>query len=274
MKRFLHIVAVLFCFSLLAFEPAPKQTLELDYKWEDQFSNADEEKIKEWLGGVSDAVASTFGSYPFRVKLYIHRSDASEPVPWAETVRYGEQGVHFYVDPDYDLEDFQMDWTAAHELSHLSIPYVGRDNMWFSEGYASFWQWKVLKEQGIYSQKEIDKKYRAKLNRVIPGYDSDRTFLEVADQMRRQRNYPGLYWGGSCYFFEVDRMLKKEHNTSLREVIRTYQSRGRLADDSLEDLIKSLDDISRSKVFSKVLKKYTDGPAREAVNQDVLDLHF
>ena len=80
----------------------------------------------------------SIGSYPFTVTYYLSRKDnASEPVPWANTVRSGEQAVEFYVDPSYDLSEFLADWTAPHEISHLSIPYVGRSNMWFSEGYAS-----------------------------------------------------------------------------------------------------------------------------------------
>ena len=157
LKPFFLILAFGTGFLTVSFQ-SPKAELKVEYIWEDDFSASETKKIEAWLGGVSEAVAQTFGLYPFTVKLYIHRSSAKEPVPWAETSRNGEQAVHFYVDPSYSLQDFQMDWTAAHEISHLSIPFVGRSNMWFSEGYASYWQWQILLLLGMYATNEIKKK--------------------------------------------------------------------------------------------------------------------
>ena len=158
-----------------------------------------------------------------------------------------------------------MDWTAAHELSHLSIPFVGRSNMWFSEGYASYWQWQILLQQGIYSINEIQHKYRDKLDKIKPFYASDESFLETSGKLRTNHNYPAVYWGGVCYFFQVDSLLRQNHNTTLRAVIRNYQKNGRMTDESLEELISSLDAISKSKVFSKMLYTFQNGSAKESV---------
>jgi hypothetical protein len=243
----------------------PGKNLKTSLIWTDTFTPEEKQKLTSWLDGVSEAVAATFGGYPFQVNLYIHRSSGNEPVPWAETSRNGEQGVHFYVNTKYSLQDFQRDWTAAHEIAHLSIPFVGRENMWFSEGYASYWQWIILYKQGIYSSTEIEEKYKAKMDLVLPYYDTERSFIETSGKLRSKRNYPGLYWGGACYFFRVDEVLKKEHETSLGEVISAYQSDGRLDDQSLEDLVASLDRISESSVFSEMLETFQNGAAIDAV---------
>ena len=266
--RFPKTLILAFIISLVfsngSFRP-PKEILKVAYIWEDEFSAKETQQIETWLSGVSEAIAQSFGAYPFTVKLYIHRTSGREPVPWAETSRSGEQAVHFHIDPGFALKDFQKDWTAAHELSHLSIPFIGRSNMWFSEGYASYWQWQVLQQQGIYTAKEIQKKYSDKLKNILPYYNSNDSFIEVSGKLKKAHNYSALYWGGACYFFQVDALLKQDHNSSLREVIRKYQNNGRLTDDSLEDLISSLDEISKSTVFSEMLYAFQKGSAKDAV---------
>lgn len=243
----------------------PDEELDTEYVWKDEFSQSEVQKIQLWLDGVSDAVVKTFGSYRFPVKFYIHRINGREPVPWAETSRDGEQAVIFHVDPDYSLEEFQLDWTAPHEIAHLSIPFIGRSNMWFSEGYSSFWQWQILMEQELYSKKEIKKKYHSKMERIKPSYNTDANFIETSQKLLSQHNYPAVYWGGACYFFKVDALLKQNYNSSLKEVISDYQHDGRLNDDTFEDLIQSLDRISESKVFSEMLDTFREGSARDAV---------
>lgn len=74
-----------------------------------------------------------------------------------------------------------------------------------------------------------------------------------------------MYWGGACYFFQVDSILMLNYNLSLNEVIRNYQSNGRLTDETLEELINSLDRISNSKVFSETLYTFQNSSATEAV---------
>ncbi len=211
------------------------------------------------------ATIETLGGYLFTVNLYINRKPSKEPLPWAMTIRDGEQGIQFHIDTKYSLKEFQMDWTAAHELSHLSIPYVGRSNMWFSEGYASFWQWQILMQQGLYSEKEVMAKYMAKFNRIKGSYDTSESFLNSSNSLKSRHNYPGVYWGGACYFFKVNELLKSKHNTSLGEVIKIYQTTYRLKDEGLHDVILSLDKISKSKAFSSTLKTFESGSEKEVV---------
>ena len=180
-----------------------KSNLDYTINWEGEFSKPQKQKVETWLEEVSKAVYTTLGRYPFQVKYNIYMKESfSEPVPWANTIRHDEQGVNFHIDPSFSLNAFQMDWTAAHEISHLSIPFVGRENMWFSEGYASYLQWQILRMQGLYSSEEIEQKYKNKIALVKTAYATDNTFLSQAEQLRRNHNYPALGW---CMLFYVSR---------------------------------------------------------------------
>ena len=246
LKSYLIIVILVF---LSAFSNS-NGNLNYFIKWEGSFTKSEKLKIETWLNDVSVAINKTLGHYPFKVNYYIYKSTRNEPVPWANTERSNIQGVHFHVNLSFSLEDFKKDWTAAHEISHLSIPYVGIENMWFSEGYASFMQWKILEEQGVYTAVEIDNIYDKKLKSIRSVYNSSEPFLSICNAQKKLNNYPALYYGGACYFMHIDSELKKI-NKSLPEIIKLYQNNGRNSDDNLHEVIASLDNISKTKLFSK-----------------------
>lgn len=256
-------IILLALLPLLIYPLNPAENREeaaVKYIWEDNFTAAEKAKITTWLNEVTLATQKTLGTYPFTMNLYIHRSNGNEPVPWAETTRWGEQGVHFHVNTKYSLGDFKMDWTAAHEISHLSIPFVGRQNSWFSEGYASYWQWIILKNAGYYNAQEIAAKYRAKFNQVKRYYENNDSFKECATKLRQQHNYKAFYWGGACFFFELDGLLQAR-NSSLQQLIVTYQNQGRSEDENLEEVLASLDQIAGDQLVSKTYKMYTQEKA-------------
>ncbi len=233
--------------------------------WEDYFNRAEKEKLNTWLQRISTAAHETLGAFPFDINLYIHRSEnKNEPVPWAHTIRDNEEGVHFYVCADFPLEAFMEDWTAPHEISHLSIPYLEKKNMWFSEGYASYMQYLVMLQAGVLTANEMTVKYRSKLQKISPVYDSEDKFLALSEQLKKRHNYPAVYWGGACLFMQADSILRTE-NLRVTDVIKQYQSHGRASDQNLDDLVASLDEISQSTIFSDLLNQFQNGTARQAV---------
>jgi hypothetical protein len=263
MQRSIFILILIFLFNSAL--PAVL-VAKTNIIWKDRFTRSEKEKLTIWLRDVSSAVSETLGDFPFDVNLYIHRSEnKNEPVPWAHTIRSEEEGVHFYVNTDFTLEVFQKDWTAPHEIAHLSIPYLGKKNMWFSEGYASYMQYQVMRQGGVMTTNEVIEKYASKLYSIKSTYDSDADFLAVSKQLKNRYNYPAVYWGGACYFYQADSILRLEKNMSLTDVIVQYQERGRESDQSLEELISSLNEISESYVFSDLLHLFQNGSAKEAV---------
>lgn len=270
MNRFRFTLAFLLSAGIalvfLGWSPAGDAHFKHRIIWEDRFIDAEKEMLTQWVEEVGQATAEVLGPYPFTVNIYMHRRNGgNEPVPWANTVRDGEQGVHFHVVMDYDLKDFQSDWTASHEISHLSIPHLGRENMWFAEGYASFMQWHILKHQGLFTEKEVKDKYNKRIEMAISKFKTDQPFPEACRQMLKRYDYPGVYWGGACYFFQVDALLKKEKGISLPEVIQRYQQNGRMEGHDLDELVAALDELSDSSIFSKRLKAFREESSREVI---------
>ncbi|MCO4805837.1 MAG: hypothetical protein KC456_04520 [Flavobacteriales bacterium] len=265
MKYFLNF---LFIGVLLLQSMEPEAAINYRIVWKENFTESEKTKVESWLSTCTQAVSTCLGDYPFEVTYYMHRREnASEPVPWANTIRNGEQGVEFYIDPTFDLKDFLDDWTAPHEIAHLSIPYVGKENMWFSEGYASYMQYLIMVEMDVLEQDEAEERMQERMNKIVGKYNTTEDVVSVNRALIAKHNYPAAYWGGACYFAHVNKALMTEKGVSLMQVIQGYQSSNRLSDASLEEVISSLDIQSGTRLFRKWYELFLNAPSKDLINR-------
>lgn len=252
--------------TILAYSQFEEPTSNIVWHWEDDFSTTEQAKVEEWLNSVTSAAEATLGVYPFHMHFYIHkRKGSAEPVPWASTRRNVVQGIDFHIDPSYPLQSFLNDWTAPHEISHLSIPYLGNDHAWFAEGYASFMQYQIMQKLGICSAEQVRAIYAEKIEGVRSSFDQDWDFVTIARDLRSRNRYSDMYWGGASYFMQIDKRLADEHGQFLSDFIKDYLLCFRLKDESLEELIESWDHLLGEAIFSELLHTYQSAPASEVL---------
>ena len=196
-------------------------------------------------------------------------------MPWAHTQRDGVQGIRFNVDPRHALAVFRRDWTAPHEMSHLILPYLGREQAWFAEGFASYMQHQVMYASGAWSREEIMQRYQARLDKAAAAYQyTDRPFVEVVPELRAERKYPTMYWGGAVYFLQLDKALKSNHNTSLIELLSAYMRCCRRDQDDLDNLIAAFDRLIGATVSTDLLEAFRvkkDFPDYGRIEPEVVD---
>jgi hypothetical protein len=230
----------------------------LRFHWEDIFADSEQRKLKLWIEETHDALEALVGVLPFELHVHFHRRDgAREPVPWAHTRRSRRQSVHFYVDPQFSSDALRRDWTASHELSHLVLPYLGSEHIWFAEGFASYMQYQVMQSAGTLSASEVEERYRRKIERAQRSYTyAGKPFTQAAAALRAEGNYPTLYWGGAIYFLQVDQALQLSSGKSLIEVLGEYLACCRHTQSDLAQLIAELDHLASSDVFSHHLRKF------------------
>jgi hypothetical protein len=234
------------------------------WHWEDDFYDVERSKLQQWVDTVYYHSSQVLGVYPFPVHFFVHRSEnAKEPVPWAHTQRGKQTGVHFHVNPDFEMDDFLEDWTAPHEISHLAIPFVGRDNSWFSEGFASYMQYQIMSDLEVYSDEEVQEKYREKFRKCKRAYDTELDFVAASDSLRKNWRYADFYWGGAKFFWDVNEALIRSTSTNLPALISKYQGVRKKSRVTILELCQILDSIAGKEIMVPQLRHYQTVPARD-----------
>lgn len=251
-------------------ESQTNNSVILKWKWEDSFTDKQKKTHQKWLSTVFKASQSKLGRYPLQaITFHLHHSKNNHsPVSFGYASRKKNTQVHLYVSNSYTLNELLNDWTAPHEISHLAIPFIGKKDMWFTEGFATFFSRQIMLEMGIYTPSELTEIYRRKLNKIKSLKSTTSTFIAVSDSLLQHHAFGELYWGGSSFFFLIDNALRTK-GTSFSNVIKSYQSQNRKIDRSIDELVQSFDLIIGTPICQQLLKEYRTEPAvkiREKLN--------
>ena len=221
--------------------------------------------LQKWLIQTIDNVSLVYGRFPHPSPQIIISPTASawsryrSPVPFGRVVRdYGES-VQFYIDQRQSLEQFKNDWTATHEFSHLLLPYINWKNRWLSEGFASYYQNILMARGDMYSE-------RLAWQKLYDGFmRGKRSAPELSPNSAAREGWGGnmkVYWSGAALFFAADMQLRlqSKNRTSLDSTLDTLQKcclpSGKAW--SGTQLMRKLDELSESKVFSRLYKEYAN----------------
>lgn len=231
---------------------------DVSIHWKGRFAVSEQQKLSVWISEVITHVEMLVGPLPFEFQINFYRRDGARgPVPWAHTRRTNKPGVDFYVDPSYSIDTFRRDWTAAHEVSHLILPYLGSHNAWFAEGFASFMQYQVMQSMGVLSEKEKVRRYMYSLGKASRDYAyPDRPFVQITARLRREGKYSVMYWGGAVYFLQINDYLLRTQESTLIDVLNDYVACCRRNFSSLYELIAELDQLTKSRIFASHLDRF------------------
>lgn len=228
--------------------------------WESTFDKDEQHKIRAWLSHAANTTSLVNGKFPRRqTQIYIKRQHtANEPVPWAHTVRHTTpEGVKFRVNPSLSLDRFKADWTAPHEFSHLYIPYPGSEDIWISEGFATYYQNILMSRAGILSEKAAWQKIADGLSRGAKAKNPGMTLGELSAKMRHKRAFMRVYWSGVLYFLEADIALRRQGG-SLDSIITEFIRccRHKLSTWNGYLLVQSFDKIAGTSLFVPMFREY------------------
>ena len=166
--------------------------------------------LTDWLQQMTESVAEVIGQFPVidTQVMVILQEGSSGPVPWGQVNRGGGNGVLFIANPSSRQDTRLADWTAAHEFSHLLLPYTPYDR-WLSEGFASYHQNISRARTGLLSERKTWEKLLAGFERGRKtGNKSNAPVLKSASG----RSLMQMYWGGAVIALIADVALQKQSN--------------------------------------------------------------
>ena len=222
----------------------------------------DVEDTLRWVRSTAGSVNTLYGRFPLPSPQVTITpiGPRGEPVPWGHVLRGGGAAVHFYVDPTRPAREFEEDWTATHEFSHLLLPYVDRRDAWLSEGLASYYQNVLRGRSGLLSPEKAWERVMAGMQRGQRNTSDRNSLAETSSRMSENGAYRRVYWSGAAYALEVDVELRKRTNDkqSLDTALAGLQSCCLPATRSwrASEVVAKLDEITGTTVFSDIHERY------------------
>jgi len=220
-----------------------------------------QKELKEWLTGAARSVCQVYDSFPVdNVQILVFPGrPGREPVPFGMVIRGGGITVNFYIDPSRPLTEFIADWTATHELSHCLLPMTDRNDAWFSEGLATYYQYILMGRDGRLDEQQTWQRIYNGFQKGIRG-SKGMTLQNTAEKMRQMRAYRYVYWSGAAIFLKADVALRKTGGAqkSLDSVLkRVRQSLLPLHRSwSGREMMETMDSLAQTRIFADMYEEH------------------
>lgn len=236
-------------------------------------SDGSGDRWRSWLESSLQAARTVTGDFPrssVRIDLRAAR-DANDAIAFGQIRRGHPPRIRFWVSPDAGLEALRADWRGYHEFAHLLIPFPGNDDIWFTEGLASYYQYLLQSRSGLISEQQA-------WTKLLAGFDRGRrdpsgrgrTLRDLSPDMWRQRAFRRVYWTGAAFFLRVDTRLRRESDGahSLDSALAAFhrcciQDRRRW---NAEQLVERLGQLSIASIWHEEYRRTIDAPAEPMID--------
>lgn len=207
--------------------PLPGGTLRISIL--DGADAAERTRLMEWLALVSRAAISAYGRLPLDdVQVLVIPVHGHEPVEFGQSTRGEGHALTLFVDPSRPVAEFDRDWVAVHELSHLFHPYLGDRGSWLAEGLATYYQ-NVLRARADMltpdqAWEQLDAGFARGRSRMHTRFAS--TLEQASSAMDEQHDFMRIYWSGTAYWLDVDVELRRKsaNRLSVDEALRRFDA--------------------------------------------------
>lgn len=213
-------------------------------------------KLSTWL---TDLVAEAAAGYPFpnpnlQIMMFGVPQKGPSPVPFGHVIRNQGESVRLFVDANASLTELRYDWTVAHELSHLKLPYVSGTGRWISEGFASYYQNVLQARAGYYSEAEAWQRLIASFERAAEvGRDMSPNDATMRPFWQARLM---IYWSGAALALMADSQLR-QLGSSLDAALATLNLPSRQSWTPAQ-LFALLDQNTGFSVFTPLYLEYGD----------------
>ena len=177
--------------------------------------DAQRAKLHAWLSRITRAILSAYDRLPIPdvQVLVFPLTSRGRAVAFGQSIRGEGNALELLVDPARPASEFDSDWVAVHELSHLMHPYLGDDGSWLSEGLATYYQNVLRARAELLTPAQAWDRMREGFADQPASYAE--TLEESANGMHRSHDFRRVYWSGAAFWLTVDRDLRRDSHNAL-----------------------------------------------------------
>jgi hypothetical protein len=157
--------------------------------------------VKQWVSTAVDAITSYYGR-PFTDRVLVIVMPGSPGSP-TRGVTLGDAGpaVLIRAAPGLTAAGTRDDWVMTHELLHVSLPSLGREHAWLSEGIATYVEPIVRARAGLVTPE----KFWGDLAEGLPQGEP-----AAGDEgLEHTHTWGRTYWGGALFCLVADLAIRQ-----------------------------------------------------------------
>ena len=177
-------------------------------------------EVVAWVRAAVDGIAAYYGRfYPPHTLVVLQAGEPGSPTR-GETLGDGGPAVLVRVGSGVTAAKTREDWVVTHELIHVTLPSLGRDHSWLSEGLATYVEPIVRARAGLVTPE-------AYWHDLIEGVPQG--LPEAGDEgLDRTHTWGRTYWGGALFCLVADVRIREQtsNSRSLDDALRGIAATG------------------------------------------------
>jgi len=186
----------------------------MDVVFADGATDLDRTLVLAWILRCAEAVSTYFGRFPVsRAGLLVIAVDGRK-VGSGTTFGFAGSAIRIHVGRSVDEDTLNRDWILVHEMIHLALPNVPRQNLWLQEGNATYVEPIARAQAGQLDPAEV---WRWSIEGMPKGkpMPGDRG-LDYTPTWGR------IYWGGAAFWLlaDVEIYEQTDGRHDLRDALR------------------------------------------------------
>ncbi|HVG64009.1 MAG TPA: hypothetical protein VNA24_35930 [Hyalangium sp.] len=197
----------------------------LDVAIQGPLTHLKDAQVCEWLLQRAEEVRKIRRSFPYpRVSVIVYPvPDQDDADIFGMVMWSSPPSIALLLGQDTRPGSFSEDWTALHELLHLTHPTILPRTPWVSEGLATYFTELARARSGRFSPERA-------WQELLQGFDRGkrqargRTMQQMLDEDRP----PGIYWVGAYFALRLDVALRKVtgNQRGLQDVLELLATQG------------------------------------------------
>ncbi len=218
----------------------------------------DDAAVDRWVGLSARAIEAYYGRFPVRRVLVIlvpRRGGRGETVD-GRTLAGGGSSILLGVSAGMTEDEIPRDWVLTHEMTHLALPNLPRENHWLEEGLATYVEPIARAKVGTIPDREV---WRGLIEGLPNGEPEDGD-----EGLDRTHTWGRTYWGGALFSLVADVEIRKRtgNKKSLEDALTGIVAAGGVGEARwpIADVLREGDRVVGAPVLQELYAKWATEP--------------